>query len=312
MQQSSFQFTLWDVGHGISIWIRTPSGHNHWIDTGCLPEFSPAQHVFNSYGVGRGDIDYLILSHPDKDHFDDLDDFLHWFGEPRVFARNKSVLPEEKFGSLGAGYQRAFFDLDAKYNDTVTPGEEPWNPDWNGGVTVVNSFLDRSEVANINDSSIVTFYQYQGWLFVMPGDIGDGAWQALWAREKHRFEPLVTNSKARILVAPHHGRPSGYSDAMIGNIRPHLIVISDEYGKEDTDQRFRTKGTGMEHSQFSGELKPISHFARLLAQPQAPTGLAGLLSRASEDIRFLSTKTCGRLQFQINTIGTCNLHIITK
>ncbi len=312
MQPNPFQLTLWDVGHGISIWIQTPSGHNHWVDTGCLPEFSPAHHVFNSYGVGRGDIDFLTISHPDKDHFDDLDDFLHWFGEPRVLARNKSVFPQEKFGELGAGYQQAFFELDSKYHDTVSPGTEPWNSLRNGGVTVMNSWLDRREVSNINDSSIVTFYQYQKWLFVMPGDIGDSAWQTLWERDKHRFDPLITGSKARILVAPHHGRPSGYSDAMIKNIRPHLIVISDEHGKEDTDPRFRTKGTGMEHSWFNGELKPISYWVRLLAQPQAPTGLAGLLNARADEICFLSTKTCGRLKFQVDSFGNGSLHIVRK
>ena len=312
IQFNTFQLTLWDVGHGIAIWIRTPSGHNHWVDTGCLPDFSPAQHVFNNYGVGLGDIDYLVISHPDKDHFDDLDDFLHWFGEPRVFARNTSVLPQEKFGTMGAGYQQAFYDLDGKYHAPVTPGTEPWDPCWNGEVTLANAMLHRSEVSNINDTSIVCFYQYKGWLFVMPGDIGDSAWQKLWAREKYRLEPLVKSSNARILVAPHHGRESGYSEAMISNVNPHLIIISDEYGKEDTYQLFRTKGKGMEHSPFDGSLKPISEWERLFSRANKPKSLADLLSRRSEDIRFLSTKTCGRLRFEVSANGNCSLHIFKK
>lgn len=28
----SMMFTLWDVGHGLCIWIKTPNGHNHMID----------------------------------------------------------------------------------------------------------------------------------------------------------------------------------------------------------------------------------------------------------------------------------------
>jgi len=42
---SNFQFTLWDVGHGLAIWIKTPSGHNHWIDAGKEGEFSPSAHA---------------------------------------------------------------------------------------------------------------------------------------------------------------------------------------------------------------------------------------------------------------------------
>jgi beta-lactamase superfamily II metal-dependent hydrolase len=64
-----FQLTLWDVGHGLAVWIQTPSGHNHWVDTGCLPKFSPDEHVYYNYGVSG--IDYLTISHADKDHFDE-------------------------------------------------------------------------------------------------------------------------------------------------------------------------------------------------------------------------------------------------
>ena len=31
MTDNKLVFTLWDVGHGVSIWIRTPNGSNHWI-----------------------------------------------------------------------------------------------------------------------------------------------------------------------------------------------------------------------------------------------------------------------------------------
>ena len=302
-----FQLTLWDVGHGLAIWIQTPFGHNHWVDTGCLPEFSPAHHVYNKYGVRE--IDYLTISHPDKDHFDDLEDFLHWFGGPRIFHRNPSVFPDEKYGGLGAGYQQAFLRLDSNYKAPLAIGTEPWNPNWNGGVSVHNCYLDRREVSSINDSSIVSFYTYAGWLFVMPGDIGDAAWQELWKREGFRIQPVVNSSKARILVAPHHGRASGYSDAMMSDIKPHLVVISDEFGKEPTDNRFRTNAIGLEHNWLLGNLKPISYLSRIFDRPH---GLAGLLTSRTNDIRFLSTKTAGRLKFSIDSLGECILHIIRK
>ena len=44
MADRELVFTLWDVGHGISIWINTPNGTNHWIDLGRTPEFSPSKH----------------------------------------------------------------------------------------------------------------------------------------------------------------------------------------------------------------------------------------------------------------------------
>lgn len=67
-REKVMMFTLWDVGHGLSIWIKTPNGHNHWIDAGWYPEtdFCPAHHVRHHYGETK--LDYLIISHPDADH----------------------------------------------------------------------------------------------------------------------------------------------------------------------------------------------------------------------------------------------------
>ena len=31
MLNRELMFTLWDVGHGVSIWINTPNNSNHWI-----------------------------------------------------------------------------------------------------------------------------------------------------------------------------------------------------------------------------------------------------------------------------------------
>ncbi len=157
-----FQLTLWDVGHGLSVWIQTPSGRHHWVDTGGLPLFSPSFHVHEHYGIRH--IDLLTISHADKDHFDDLDNFLACFGPPRIFHRNTSVPNEEKYGSLSAGYQKALYSLDQSFTAPVPTGEEPWNPYFNGGVTIQQFCLPWHEAGNINDASIVTFYLYAGGL----------------------------------------------------------------------------------------------------------------------------------------------------
>ena len=64
----------------MSIWINTPNGTNHWIDLGRTPEFSPSEHVERTYHVS--DIDYLVISHPDEDHLEDLPQFRETFGNP--------------------------------------------------------------------------------------------------------------------------------------------------------------------------------------------------------------------------------------
>ena len=80
-----FSFTLWDVEHGLSIWIQTPSGQNHCIDAGHNSEtdFSPFERMKNFYKVNN--IDYLIISHPDKDHIEGLPNFIKYLDKPKTF-----------------------------------------------------------------------------------------------------------------------------------------------------------------------------------------------------------------------------------
>lgn len=99
MDQQPLKFIIWDVGHGLCIWIQTPKGHHHWIDCGAATEndFSPAEHVNSKHGVKA--IDYLIISHPDADHLRDLPNLVNKIGSPRTLHRNTTLPPDEKYKS---------------------------------------------------------------------------------------------------------------------------------------------------------------------------------------------------------------------
>ncbi len=97
---------------------------------------------------------------------------------------------------------------------------------------------------------------------------------------------------------------------MIEVINPHLIVVSDEHGKEPTDYRFRTKAKGIEHNPITFELKPINILMRKIEERNKPSGLLSLLNGRKNDIKYLSMKSTGRLQFKVDAAGNCNLHIV--
>jgi competence protein ComEC len=249
-----------------------PNGTNHWIDAGYNPdpEFSPSLYVAQKYGKQLG-IDFLIISHPDKDHFDDLDTLLEVLGPPRVFLRNTTLPPDVKYDSARFAYQKAFIDLDTRYNTDVDPLNCPTNSFVNGGVSIATGYLHWTEVNNINNSSVVALYQYADTAIFFPGDIEDIGWKKFEVKFGSKFEPLLSRSDYRILVAPHHGRGSGYSEALIDFVKPSLIIVSDEYGREPTDPRFRQKGSGIV---IEGELT-----------------------------RFISTKTNGRARIVVEETG---------
>lgn len=240
-------FTLWDVEHGLAMWIKTPNGQNHWIDAGqnTGTDFSPAQHISTVYH--ESELDYLIVSHPDSDHINDLPEVIEHLGRPRVLCRNKSLPDFEKYGNETRDYQRTFRELDVTYTQPIAWENSPENPSYNGGIRVTTKHLDWSECGNKkNNSSVVAFYEYADWLFLLPGDIDPDGWVKLSQKYSDEISQIVGRAKWRILVAPHHGTPSGYSASMMDLIDPHLVLVSDDWGGEETDGRYRVKPRGLQ------------------------------------------------------------------
>ena len=252
MTNAKLTFTLWDVGHGVSIWIQTPNGSNHWIDLGRTSDFSPSEHVGRSYGVSQ--VDCLVISHPDNDHLEDLPQFTSTFGDPRVLLRNKSLPAVEMFGQGGFEYQKEYARLHSRFNANVSYSESPVNPDCNGGIRYVTRSLDHGTraaegsgaVIEGNNTSLVVMMLYSGVLFVCPGDIEPAGWQELWRRHARAYEALIGEAHWRFLVAPHHGRKSGYCREMMDAIQPHATFISDVWGDSETHPAFRSDPLGVQ------------------------------------------------------------------
>lgn len=267
---------VWDVGHGLSIRMRTPAGQNHMIDAGASDEFSPAEHIWKNHWRNGDALDYLVISHPDQDHICDLPNVVKLLGEPRTLLRNKTLPEDEKYGLGQLEYQKVFRKLDDVYNTSTQWDGSPQNPAVNGGVTIKSGCLSWEESGNSkNNSSVVIFYLYAGILFVFPGDIEDAGWTSLWAKRGSTFQELINEAHTRVLVAPHHGRASGYSQLMMDVVQPHLCVVSDQHGRAETDRRFRENPIGM---RYNGEQK-----------------------------RCFSTKTFGRVQLVAHGNGSLQL-----
>lgn len=267
---------IWEVGAGLCIRIRTPSGQNHIIDAGSSDEFSPAEHIRRYYWSEDDALDFLIISHQDADHVRDLGNIRKYLGDPRFYLRNKSVPDSEKYGLLQRLYQKILHTFDRKFTHPIEWEESPRNPSVNGGVRIESDFLYWADAETINNSSIVVAYEYKGTLIVFPGDIEDTGWRKLLRKNPNLFGKLIEAASTVILVAPHHGRSSGYSQSMIDYFNPDLIVISDGYGAGETDSRFRTSANGL-------EIKGVQR-------------------------KFITTKTNGRKRITITSNGDVEIH----
>jgi len=188
-----------------------------------------------------------------------------------VLIRNKTLPDDQKYGDGSRDYQRSFIELDKTYNNPVDFSICPTNQNNNGGIQIEYASVGWGDVFNKNDTSIVLVYRYRDIVFVFPGDIEEKGWNLLLSENRLKYSSIINNSRARILIAPHHGRGSGYTQSMFDFFQPSLTVISDQYGREPTDNRFRTNPTGLE---YKGHL-----------------------------LKFVSTKTNGRALFIVDDSG---------
>ena len=146
-------------------------------------------------------------------------------------------------------YQREYADLHNRFTAPVTHAENPTNPNCNGGVRYAIHSLDHSTILGSaviegNDTSIVVMLLYAGVLFVCPGDIEPLGWRELWRRHAASYRALIDDASCRFLVAPHHGRKSGYCRDMMEAIQPHATFISDVWGASETHPAFRNDPLG--------------------------------------------------------------------
>lgn len=285
----NLEIRVWDVDHGIAIWIKTPNDQNHWIDGGKKTinghdEFNPAYYVRDHYGVIS--LDYLVISHPDMDHYNGVHDIKESFNPIRVLSHNTEYF-NNNMDELFPDHRnlnecnRALLKLHDTYTSPVNPEDSPLNPQNNGGVDVKVFKAPYYETMTINDSSLVVFYKYKDRVFIAPGDIQEPGWSKLYEKHNTEISAFIRGSKSRILVAPHHGTESGFTQEMIDCIKPSFVIISDQYGyPSPTDDRFRNVGTG--------EIVDGKPYA------------------------YASTKTSGRVKVSVDRFGKINISTIYK
>src|SRR5205807_1447335 len=180
--------------------------------------------------IGRDQIWRFILSHPDMDHLDGLNN-LHTL---------KSIIC---FWDAGVRKPKPDFE-GSPFN------EDDWDRyemvrDQKSGICVINNLAgasfpfanlaqDRSpggdglqilapdqalvkqanEGGDTNDASFVIVYHSQGGKVLLPGDAHDATWKYVLTH----FKALVEDCS--ILVAPHHGRKSGRDYSFLDTVRP--------------------------------------------------------------------------------------------
>jgi competence protein ComEC len=216
--------TYLDVGQGNSALIEFPGSQRMLIDGGGFGSdvFDVGRMVVAPFLFQRkiGQIDYLVLSHPQMDHMGGLR-FIATHFQPREFWCNGDRVESQ-------AYRELMEILDSRKVLKRLPHE------LRNGVEISGVKVDllhpvppgcagSAEERNLNDHSLVLKLTYGGQAVLFPGDI-----------ERRGEESLVASAgpllRSDILLAPHHGSKTSCTRPFLQQVRPQVCIVSSGSG----------------------------------------------------------------------------------
>lgn len=246
-------FVFWDVQHGSASYIRTPNNRHIVVDLGAgklengAADFSPLTHLRNSWGVER--VDSLIVTHPHEDHLDDIFALsplpLSMFTRPTHLSEADVRANNDNPGPALDKY----FELSDSITGRIDSSNDMHASHNTGGLSLEHFFPRASSKSNLNNHSIVSVASYSGFKILIPGDNEAASWKELL--EDRNFVNSVQGTD--VLVAPHHGRESGFSPELFNHISPRLTVVSDgPAGSTSVTDRYSARSSGAKVEKRSG------------------------------------------------------------
>ena len=221
----TLRFITWNVAHGSAALIQTPNGQQIAVDLGSDAWFSPLQHM--KYRMGIDQLDKVIITHPHMDHIEDILNFD--LLSPRILMRPRQLTADDisaghnNVGPEAVQIYQKYLEIDDRYTRPVESTDDPDSAAINGGASIMTFSPSHSPKTNLNNHSIVTVIEYRGVKILSPGDNESPSWDELLANIA--FREAIRNT--HVLVAPHHGRESGFHPDLFNYISPLLTIISD-------------------------------------------------------------------------------------
>ncbi|WP_286008843.1 ComEC/Rec2 family competence protein [Methanobrevibacter woesei] len=222
------ELTFFNVLHGNTTSIKTDT-LNILYDCGTVTKLS--KYYFNPFSYFKysdKQIDYLILSHPHKDHINRIINITK-DNMPKCLSLNQKIPKElieeqiEYSNKEDKEIYKKYLELDSIYNSRVTPNCSPLNYNYNGHVEIQNFEPEKNDIKDLNYYSITTFLKYQDYSILLTGD-----------NTLENINELLNNKSflektenIDILLAPHHGRKSCYHQEFIKHLNPRITIISD-------------------------------------------------------------------------------------
>lgn len=209
--------------------------------------FSPLRHLRNAWGVSH--LDGVIITHPHKDHLDDIREFDGL--SPGILSRpNHLTASEIRANNRGdLAVVNEYLRINERYNQPLGPEDNMFSSENNGGAKIQTFVPSSCPTSNLNNHSMVVVVSYADSKILIPGDNEAPSWRELLARSDFREAIRGTD----ILLAPHHGRKAGFSEDLFEHITPRLTIISDgPSGSTSATSSYAGKTRGWKVHKHSG------------------------------------------------------------
>lgn len=212
---------VWNVELGLAVHIKSPNGKYIVIDLGTGKDNSSPLLKLRWVNIN-----YMIITHPHLDHFDDILSFD--INPPKVLQRVHALTNEEVISKASEQSKKKFekyIEVCNRYNGALssTDSDNPENENNYGGLKIQTFSTDICNHDNFNNFSIISVFTLANCKVVVCGDNEKVSFDVLMKQES--FKSSVAN--ADVLVASHHGRESGYHEEFVKLVNPRITIISD-------------------------------------------------------------------------------------
>jgi len=236
-----FKAVFLNVGQGDSTLIILENGAKILVDCG------PNQNVLQALGrqlhFFDRQIDYLLITHPDLDHYGGCIDVLKRFKVKYIFTNGREKKEDPTFASFKEQMvfeQADIYIVDRPVEYVLDKAElKFYNPD--------PEFSNNK--TNDNDQSLVFKFNYNTTTIFFTGDMESNIEKEILQKYCPTSTPVCPEFKSDYLKAGHHGSDSSSNEQFLRAVDPQLAIISvgkNKYGHPSQRVLKRLQRLGIE------------------------------------------------------------------
>lgn len=219
---ASLRVSVLDVGQGNSALVEFPSGMKVLVDGGgsSMSIRSVGERIIAPYLWRKGiqQLDAVVVTHPDADHYNGLDFILRNFSPGQLWVRDKHG-HEDNFQNLIALAEKLRVPVIIP-DDGVLLGNGPTadRVECIANLSSPGETTAPKKLRGLGNTGLVIKACSGQHCVLFPGDIGRA--------EEHSLINQGYDLKAEILQAPHHGSITSNSPEFLAAVAPSHLLVS--------------------------------------------------------------------------------------